>query len=157
MPYSLQADAQIPSTTTKQQQDEVINLFTEHLGLWLSKDPSEYPYEQLITEDAVFEYPYAYPESARLIEGRKAVAESLRKLPLLASDWEFSDVKLIETPHPDIFFVEYKATAYVPATGHSYEQRYLARITVRQGKIANYYELWDRDVQAAAFYNTAHN
>jgi ketosteroid isomerase-like protein len=32
-----------------------------------------------------------------------------------------------------------------------YEQRFLARITVKDGKIANYYELWDRDARTAAF------
>jgi ketosteroid isomerase-like protein len=53
--------------------------------------------------------------------------------------------------YPNTFFVEYKAKAYVPATQRTYEARYLARITVRDGKIANYDELWDRDARAAAF------
>jgi len=157
MPYTLQADPQIPNMTSKQQQDEVMNLLTAHLGLWSTRDPNSYPYERLVTEDAVFEYPYANLESDRHIEGRTAVAETLRKLSRAGSDRKFGDIKLYQTPHADIFFVEYKATAYVPTSKQSYEQRYLARITVREGKIASYYELWDRDVEASALAATAHN
>jgi uncharacterized protein len=157
LPYALQADPQIPNTTTQQQRDEVMKLLTAHLGLWLSRDPSTYPYERLITEDAVFEYPYADDQAEHRIEGREAVAEALRKLAALPGERKFGDIKLFQTPHPDVFFVEYKATAYVPETQQPYEQRYLARITVKQGKIWNYFELWDRDVQASAQAMTAHN
>lgn len=157
VPYTLQADPSIPSTTSRQQQDEVMNLVGAHLKLWQSKNPNLYAYEQLVTEDAVFEYPYAEAQSARRIEGRAAVAETLRKLPRKATDWKFSNLKLFQTPHPDIFFVEYTATAYVPASKQSYEQRYLARITVKQGKIANYFEVWDRSANAAVLSSVAHN
>ena len=151
--YTLQTDPAIPDTTTSQQQDEVMKLFTAHLGLWLTRDPDSYPYEQLITEDAVFEYPYAQAESARRIEGRAAIAETLRTLRRPASDWQVEDVKLFQTPHPDVFFV-----AYVRSTAqHAYAQHYLARITVRNGQIANYYELWDRSVRGAASATASHN
>lgn len=149
--YMLQRDADIPGTTTKQQQDEVMRLMGAHLGIWLAPDRSRHPYEQLVTEDVVFEYPYSDEPSLRRIEGREAVAAALRGLPLEATDWTFSDLKLFETPHPDIFFVSYRAKAYVPATQRTYDQVFLARVTVRGGKIANYYELWDREAKAVAF------
>ena len=139
-----------PSITTKQQQDEVMTLMAGYLGLWSAEDPSHYAFEQFVTEDAVFEYPYA-DDAFRRIEGRKAIAQALRKFPVMASNWKFSDLRLFQTLYPNIFFVEYKAKAYVPATQRTYESRYLARITVREGKIANYAELWERDAQAAAF------
>jgi len=149
--YTLQRDPNIPGTTTQQQQDEVMQLMSAHLGIWLAPDRSRYPVEQLVTEDAVFEYPYDDDASLRHVEGRAAVAAALRRLPLEATDWTFSDLKLFETPHPDIFFVAYKAKAYVPETRRMYEQVYLARVTVRDGKIAGYYELWDRDARSVAF------
>jgi ketosteroid isomerase-like protein len=130
-----------------------MKLFTAHLGLWLTRDPDSYPYEKLITEDAVFEYPYAQAESARHIEGRAAIAETLRKLPRVASDWQVDDVKLFQTPHSEIFFVAYQLSA----AQHAYAQRYLARITVRDGQIANYFELWDRSVAGAASATASHN
>jgi ketosteroid isomerase-like protein len=154
--YVLQADPAIPSTTTRQQQDEVMGLMSAYLELWQSPDASRYPYENLITEDAVFEYPYANSESGRRIEGRAAVAEALRELPLKATDWQFGDFKLFQTPHADIFFVEYTAKAYVPASKQTYQQRYLARVTVREGKIAGYYEVWDRTANAAVLSSAAH-
>ena len=120
-----------------------------YLGLWLAEDPSRYALE-FVTEDAVFEYPYA-DDAYRRIEGREAIGHALRKFPVTASNWMFSDLRLFQTLYPDIFFVEYKAKAYVPATQHTYESRYLARITVRDGKIADYVELWERDTKAAAF------
>lgn len=137
------------SIATQQQRDEVKTLMAAYLGLWSAEDPSRYAFD-FVTEDAVFEYPYA-DDAYRRIEGRKAVGRALRTFPVTASNWTFSDPRLFQTLYPDIFFVEYKAKAYVPATQHAYESRYLARITVRDGKIADYVELWERDAKAAAF------
>jgi ketosteroid isomerase-like protein len=157
MPYAVASDPGIPHATTQQQRDDVMKLITAHLGLWSTRDPNSYPYERLVTDDAVFEYPYASAESDRRIEGRTAVAEALRKLSATIPDRKVTDIRLFETPHPDIFFVSYKATAPVPASKQTFEQRYLARITVRDGKISNYLELWDREAEASAKANTAHN
>ncbi|MGH7712745.1 MAG: nuclear transport factor 2 family protein, partial [Gemmatimonadaceae bacterium] len=148
--YTPPAEPGISSIATKQQQDEVMTLMAAYLGLWLAEDPSRYAFEQFVTEDAVFEYPYA-DEAFRRIEGRKAIGQALRKLPVTASNWRFTDLKLYQTLYPHIFFVEYTAKAHVPTTQRIYESRHLARVTVRDGKIADYNELWERDAKAAAF------
>ena len=137
------------SIATQQQQAEVRALMAAYLGLWLTEDPGRYAFG-FVTEDAVFEYPYA-DDAYRRIEGREAVGQALRTFPATATDWMFSDLRLFQTLYPDIFFVEYRAKAYVPTTQLTYESRYLARIPVRDGKIANYAELWERDTKAAAF------
>jgi ketosteroid isomerase-like protein len=154
--YPLQADPGISSTATNQPQDEVMTLMAVYLGLWLAEDPGRYAVEQFVTEDAVFEYPYA-DDAPRRFEGRKAIGQALRKFPVIASNWKFTDLELYQTSYPDSFCVEYRAKAYVPATQRTYESRYIARITVRDGKIADYYELWDRDAKAAAFGTTPQN
>jgi hypothetical protein len=133
-----------------------MTLVAAYLGLWLAEDPSRYAFEQFVTDDAVFEYPYADAASRR-IEGRTAIGQALRKFPVTASNWEFTDLQLFQTLYPHIFFVAYKAKAYVPATQRTFESRYLARITVKDGKIANFEELWDRDAKAAAFGTTSPN
>ena len=148
-PHTPLPTAGTSSIATQQQQDEVKTLMAAYLGLWSAEDPSRYAFD-FVTEDAVFEYPYA-DDAYRRIEGRKAVGRALGTFPVKASNWTFSDPRLFQTLYPDIFFVEYKAKAYVPATQHAYESRYLARITVRNGKIADYVELWERDAKAAAF------
>jgi uncharacterized protein len=150
IPSTPPADTRISSVATQQQQDEVMALMAAYLGLWSAGDPSRYAFEQFVTEDAVFEYPYADDASRRIV-GRQAIGQALRKLPAMASDWEFSDLRLFQTLYPNIFFVEYRAKAYVPTTQHIYQSRHLARITVRDGKIAEYDELWERDAKAAAF------
>ncbi|MGQ0579250.1 MAG: nuclear transport factor 2 family protein [Betaproteobacteria bacterium] len=147
IPCSLMAESGV---ATKQQQDEVMTLMAGYLGLWLAEDPSRYAFEHFVTDDAVFEYPYA-DEAFRRIEGRKAVGQALRKLFVTASNWTFTDLKLFQTLYPQIFFVEYAAKFYVPATQHTYESRHIARVTVRNGKIAEYYELWERDARTVAF------
>lgn len=151
--YVLQSDPAIPDVTTRQQRDDVMKLFTAHLGLWLTRDPNTYPYERLITEDAVFQYPYAPAESGRVIEGRAAVAEAVRRLPRGASDWQFEDVRLFQTAYQNTFFISYDLSA--PQQG--YKQHFLARVTVRNGQIANYLELWDRDVVGAVSAANSHN
>jgi ketosteroid isomerase-like protein len=149
-PSAPAVDPGTSSIASKHQQDEVKTLMAAYLGLWSAQDPSRYAIEQFVTEDAVFEYPYADDESRR-IEGREAIGQALRKFPAVASDWTFSDLRLFQTLYPNIFFVEYRAKAFVPATQRIYESRYLARVTVRDGKIANYDELWERDARTAAF------
>jgi ketosteroid isomerase-like protein len=155
-PYTLQAQPAISSIATIQQQDEVMRLMAAYLGLWSAEDPSRYAFEQFVTEDAVFEYPYA-EDASRHVEGRKAIGQALRKFPVMASNWKFTDLRLFQTLSPDIFFVEYTAKAYVPATQRTYESRHIARISVRDGKIADYNELWNRDAKAAAFGTTGQN
>jgi uncharacterized protein len=148
-PYTPPSNAGTSSVAIQQQHDEVKALMAAYLGLWSAEDPSRYAFD-FVTEDAVFEYPYA-DDAYRRIESREAVGRALRTFPGTASNWMFSDLRLFQTLYPDIFFVEYRAKAFVPATQHMYESRYLARITVRDGKIANYAELWERDAKAAAF------
>jgi ketosteroid isomerase-like protein len=151
-PYTPPADAGTSSIATQQQQDKVKTLMAAYLGLWSAEDPGRYAFE-FVTEDAVFEYPYA-DDAHRRIEGREAIGQALRTFPVTASNWMFSDLTLFQTLHPDIFFVGYRAKAFVPGTQQMYESRYLARITVRDGKIADYLELWERDAKAAAFGTT---
>ena len=155
-PYTQLAEPGISSIATKQQQDDVMTLMAAYLGLWSAEGPGRHAFEQFVTEDAVFAYPYA-DEAFRHIEGRKAIGQALRSLSGTASNWTFSDLKLFQTLYPNIFFVEYRAKAYVPTTQHTYESRHLARLTVRDGKIADYDELWERDAKAAAFGTTAKN
>jgi len=145
-----------PNVATRQQQDEALDLVAAYLRAWSAEDPSRYPVEQFVSEDAVFEYPYA-DEASRRFEGRDAIGQALRKTGLAASNWGFSDLRLFQTLEPDVYFVEYKASAYVPATQHKYESRYIARVTVRDGKISNYLELWERDAKATAFGDNSRN
>jgi ketosteroid isomerase-like protein len=145
-----QAHSEVQSDATKQQQDEVMKLMAAYLGLWSADEPGRYALEPFVNEDAVFEYRYA-DEAYRRIEGRTAIGQALARFSVMASNWEFSDLRLFETLYSNIFYVEYNARAYVPTTQRTYQARYVARIGVRDGKIADYEELWDLDARAFAF------
>jgi len=142
-----------PNVATRQQQDEALTLVAEYLAAWSAEDPSRYSIERFVTDDAVFEYPYA-DEASRRLEGRDVIAQALGKTRSEASNWNFNGLRLFPTLEPGVFFVEYRASAYVPATQRAYDSRYLARVTVRDGKISNYLELWEREARATAFGET---
>jgi len=150
------ASREAPNVAARQQQDEALYLVAAYLRAWSAEDPSRYPVDQFVSDDAVFEYPYA-DEASRRFEGRDAIGQSLRKTGLAASNWSFTGLRLFQTLEPHVYFVEYKASAYVPATQHTYESRYIARVTVRDGKIANYLELWEREAKATAFGGASRN
>jgi len=83
--------------------------------------------------------------------GREAVRQAAERKQPQAVNWSLHDLKLFETPYPNIFFIESSARAFVPSTDRIYDGKHLARITVLDGKIASYYEIWNRDAWAAAF------
>lgn len=142
-----------PDVATRQQQGEALALVAAYLAAWSGEDPSRYSISQFVGEDAVFEYPYA-DEASRRVEGRDAIAQALGKTRSEASNWNFTGLRLFPTLEPGVFFVEYKVSAYVPATQRTYESRHLARVTVRESKISNYLELWEREAKATAFGET---
>lgn len=147
---TLPADPTLPGIATQQQQDEALALATAYLANWSDEDAGRSSFHRFVAEDAVFEYPYG-DDALRRLEGRTAITQALRTLPSTASNWTFSDLRLFPTLYPNVFFLAYKASAYVPATAHAYESTYLARMTIKEGKIVGYYELWEQDVRDEAF------
>lgn len=150
LPYKLVADPSIPNYTTPAQRDEVVTLLTAHLGLWETRDQNSYPYERIVTDDAVYEFPYARSESQRHLEGRAAVAQAVRAFSTGTAERRVSNVNLFETPHADVFFVEYTVSQPAVDGKPAVQQRHMTRITVRDHQIANFLEVWDRGNGAEA-------
>jgi len=122
-----------------------------HLDLWTSPDPAHYPYEALLADDAVYEFPYADTPSSTRIEGKQAIADHLRGTAEAATQWRFADLKFFRTLDPNVFFVSLSAEAVVRDTGAPYRQIYVIRITMEGDKISNLYTLWDQKARATAF------
>jgi ketosteroid isomerase-like protein len=138
------------STAAVANRDAALQLLTAHLGLWSADDPERYPYGEVVAEDVVFLFPYAENGNPQL-RGLESALPVLRGLAAAGTDWKFSEIRLYNTLHADVFFAEYRASAFVPATGRTYQGRHVARITLRDGKIAEYLEIWDQDAKAQAF------
>ena len=96
IPYTLVSEVAVPGITTVQERDEVMRLMSAHLGLWAASDPEQYAYADLLTEDAVFEYPLAGNDPSVHVAGRKAVIDVMRRLPGVATGWKFHDVMLFD-------------------------------------------------------------
>ncbi|WP_343675032.1 nuclear transport factor 2 family protein [Chitinophaga sp.] len=100
-------------------------------------------YANLWTADAVHEYPFAPAPYASQIAGRDAITEYIAYVTQSATNWSFTNLVFSATADPDTVFVEFEGSALVTTTGKKYQQIYMGRITLREGKIANYRELWN--------------
>jgi ketosteroid isomerase-like protein len=105
----------------------------------------------LLTDDVVFDYPYENRGAGLSLNGLDAVKQGAAQRDSAAADWTLRNLKVYETDYTDTFFVEFSVDAFVPSTNRSYDGKHLARVTVRDGKIAGYYEIWDQDARDAAF------
>ncbi|MGV0837047.1 nuclear transport factor 2 family protein [Mycolicibacterium thermoresistibile] len=92
--------------------------------------------------DGVMEFPFAAPGYPQRVAGREAVADYLRGYPDLLEIREFPTKVVHQSVDPDVVIVEFEAAGVVTATGDPYRMRYIAVITVRDGKIQNYRDYW---------------
>jgi uncharacterized protein len=124
-------------------------VFGAHLDLFNPQSTSNYA--ELLTEDAIQEYPFAPAGFASRVEGKEAIVEYMMGLPKLANNWQFWDFIFFATTNPDVVFIEFKGSADVIATGRKYEQTYIGCLEMRGEKMAKYREFWNPQVIADAF------
>ncbi|KFC21520.1 nuclear transport factor 2 family protein [Epilithonimonas lactis] len=118
------------------------NIFYKHLSMFTTGMSRE-DYANLFTEDAVQEYPYAPAPFSTKIEGRDAIASYIENVVKGATDWNFTDFEFSATSDPNVFFVEFNGSALVTSTGKTYDQIFIARITMNGDKISNFKEYWN--------------
>ena len=118
--------------------------FQLHLSLFTDSAMTPAAYANLLTEDAVLEHPYAPSHFPNRVEGREAVTAYWVDVTRRgATNWQFTDLTFSATPDPQTVFVEFNGQALVPATGKTYHQVYVGRLTMRGDKIAHYREFWN--------------
>lgn len=118
-------------------------LFRMHLAMFTDPAMTREAYADLWTEDAVHEYPYAPAPYSKRLEGRDTITEYIANVTKSATNWSFTNFVFSATSDPDTVFVEFEGSALVTATGRKYQQIYVGRITLREGKITNYREFWN--------------
>jgi ketosteroid isomerase-like protein len=99
---------------------------------------------ELFAEDAVFEMPYAPHGFDRRFVGRDNIIAFLETVPTLTDAENLHDIRL-ETYHsdPGELIAEFKSDMVVKPTGAAYRNEYVARFTVRDGKITRFAEYYD--------------
>ena len=104
----------------------------------------------LLHEDTVFEFPYApslgIPER---FAGRDTVTAYLKVMVEQVGALKFRDIVIVGTEDPHLFVNEYKATLTTPK-GTNYDQVYITKVRVKDGKVILFREFWDpaRVIQA---------
>jgi ketosteroid isomerase-like protein len=99
---------------------------------------------ELLADDAVFEMPYAPPGFDRRLEGRETILAFVQTVPSIIDAENLHDVKM-HTFHDDPAEVvaTYKSDMEIKPKMVPYKNDYIARWTVRDGKITYFAEYYD--------------
>jgi len=81
--------------------------------------------------------------SRRWCSGRTLSNKYLSYLLTQIKDIQIGNWVARQTTDPDIWYVEYTATATAAPTGRHYEQIYIARVELKNGRFQVYREFWD--------------
>lgn len=106
-------------------------------------DPDAVSFDEMFDPDGVMEFPFAYADLPRRIEGRKALTDHLAMLGTLITFDGMSEPTIIETTDPDTVVLEFDGFGTGTATGEPYDQRYVSIIRTRNGRIVHYKDYWN--------------
>jgi uncharacterized protein len=116
-------------------------LFADHLAL-IGKDIPAWV--NLFAEDAVVEFPYASAlGSAERLEGKSALYNYMKDVPAKMQNLIFTNVREYQTSNPNLLLAEVHGEAVIAATGCHYQQDYVMRLEIKDGKIVHYREYWN--------------
>ncbi len=122
-------------------QSRIENLLDEALRLMV---PDTKAWSELLTEDVIVEFPYAHSLGwpGRFV-GRQAVYQFVKTALVEMPDLTFSKVWKYPTTDPNVLWAKLHGSARVPSTGKDYEQDYVVKIVMKDGKIAHYCEYFN--------------
>lgn len=98
---------------------------------------------EMFHPEGVMEFPYAYGDLPKRVEGRTALSEHLTRLARQISFDRMSLPEVTQTEDPDCFILEFEAFGSGVETGEPYEQRYISVIRLRDGYIVHYKDYWN--------------
>jgi uncharacterized protein len=99
---------------------------------------------ELLADDAVFEMPFAPSGFERKIVGREDILAFLETVPEIIDAENLHDVRFA-THHSDAgeIVAEYRSDMVIKPTNAEYRNEYIARFTIRAGKITRFAEYYD--------------
>jgi len=99
---------------------------------------------ELFAPDLVFELPFAPPGLVTRIEGGATFLEFVRRVPDVFDEERLHDIEIHTfADDPNEVVAEYRSDMNVVATGGKYRNRYVARFTVRDGRLTRFAEYCD--------------
>jgi uncharacterized protein len=123
------------------EQNSIEQIFATHLAL-IGTDVEAW--SDLLTEDAVVEFPYATALGApsRFV-GKHAIYNHMKNAVAQLQNWVFTDIHEYQTPIATVLLAEFHGEAVFVATGQTYQQDYVVRLETHNGKIIHYREYWN--------------
>jgi uncharacterized protein len=122
------------------EQNAIAQIFATHLAL-IGTDIQAW--SDLLAEDAIVEFPYAALGIPDRFEGKPAIYDYMKTAVENMQNWIFTNVREYYTSDPNVLMAEFHGEAIFAATGHSYQQDYVVRLEIRDGKIIHYREYWN--------------
>lgn len=98
---------------------------------------------EMFDPGGVMEFPFAYADLPRRVEGRDALAAHLSMLSTLIAFDRMSEPTVIESTDPDTVVLEFDGFGTGISTGERYDQRYVSIIRTRNGRIVHYKDYWN--------------
>lgn len=117
---------------------------------WIAGDAT---FDDLLTDDAVVETPFAPPGRPNRFAGRAefvAFAEAAGRTGLPVRFEECREIAVHETADPEVIVVEYELAGTVTTTGRRAAARFVGVLRVRAGRIVAWREYQDTPTMAAA-------
>lgn len=128
-------------TDTVPEFDSLSALLRQGLGDLLSPDAETLL--DIMTEDIVFEFPFALADGIERLEGKQALAAYLPKVGELFTIEALVLHRAILSKDGQHAVLEFAGKAYANASGHRYDQTYISVLDLRDGLISRYRDYWN--------------
>ncbi|MGL5833852.1 MAG: nuclear transport factor 2 family protein [Waterburya sp.] len=111
-------------------------------------------WSDLLAEDAIMEIPYAPAIGApSRLEGKSDIYNHVQAGIAQMSNLTFTKIRKYPTTDPNVLWAEYHGEALVSATGRHYQQDYVTRIEIKNGKIVHLCDYFNPTATMYAFSN----
>ena len=98
---------------------------------------------EMLTEDAVMEFPYHLPTTPTQLVGKQEIVKYFAGIGNLMTFDEFRLVAAHQTINPDAAVLEYEGTGKAVQTGRCYQQKYITVLIFRDGRISHWKDYWN--------------
>lgn len=126
------------TTSTQSGDKQVIEAYLDAVGSLRVADVAP-----LFHEDGRVLLPYAPLGIPQEVAGKSAIGDYYEALPQMIGALNFSDYRVRATETPGEYVAEYTSDATMRATGASYRNTYITKVTVTDGQITELTEFFD--------------
>ena len=116
-------------------------LFRDSLRMMLEKNTSAWV--DLWAADGIMEFPFAPEGWPQRLEGRDAIAAYIRDYPDHIDLHDIPDLLIHQTSDSRTIVVEMRAVGRLVETDKPFEMKYIAVVTVEDGRITSYRDYWN--------------